>query len=180
MAIEKINSVCSGGGTEIYSPLKDIYDSFDPYSPLEKHVYLLTDGDVYSIDNVIELIYDNSDNYTLHSFGFGSDVSTELVIRSAQAGGGIYYFIHQDDSVEQINEKIVNAMCKVFEPKIYLGLPVMSVEDPDTVYEFPSLVDSNQLLYHGDYFTYFKIVKNKDDKLKGNIAFKMTQDGKIC
>jgi hypothetical protein len=178
LAIEKINAVSSGGGTEIYSPLSNIYDCFDPYCPLEKHIYLLTDGDVCSIDDMIELIYDNSQNYTLHSFGFGSDVSTDLVIRSAQAGGGIYYFIHQDDTVDQINAKIVNAMCKVFEPKIHLGLPIMSVEDPDTIYEYPSLLDSNQLLYHGDYFTYFKIIKNNDDKLKGNIAFKLTQDGK--
>jgi hypothetical protein len=179
-ALKEITKVEVGGGTEILEPLVDIYtNSKEEESDLERHIFILTDGDVFSVDEMIKTISENSHKWALHCFGFGNDVNTNLVIRSAQAGGGMYYFIHENDTEEQVNAKIINAMCKMFEPKISLGLPVMSVQDPNTIYEHPTLMDCNKLLYHGDYFTYFKIIKDTGSGLSGRLFFKLTQDGMI-
>jgi hypothetical protein len=122
-AIKKVSQITPGGGTEIFEPLEDIYRNYDKYTKLERHIYMLTDGEVFEIGPLIKLIEKNNKIFTLHCFGFGNKVSTELVIKSAHAGNGMHYFIHEKETVDEINSKIVNAMCKIFEPKILLGLP---------------------------------------------------------
>ena len=49
-------------------------------SELDKHVYLLTDGQVSNTDKVVQLIRDNNSKFTVYSVGVGSSVSTELVV----------------------------------------------------------------------------------------------------
>ena len=44
------------GGTEIYSPLKDIFGRTKPIDCAETHVFLLTDGAVSNTQGVIDLV----------------------------------------------------------------------------------------------------------------------------
>ena len=80
------------GGTEIYSPLKEIF-AHPQKKGMTRHVFLLTDGAVFNPQEVIDLIKDGCHSATLHAFGVGSGASTELVKGAARAGRGKHYFI---------------------------------------------------------------------------------------
>ena len=70
------------GGTEIFKPLKAIF-SEKSTSKMEKHVYLISDGCVFNHEEVIKLIRNNCIHHTLHAFGIGNGVSTDLIIQAA-------------------------------------------------------------------------------------------------
>jgi hypothetical protein len=179
-AIKKVSEITPGGGTEIFEALEDIYRNYDKHTKLERHIYMLTDGEVFEINPLIELIKKNNKIFTFHCFGFGNEVSTELVIKSAQAGNGMHYFIHEKETMDEINSKIVNAMCKIFEPKITVGLPVLTEKVSNLVFDYPNLTQRSKPLYHGEYFTYFMIVRTGDEKLSGNLLFILTEDGTVA
>lgn len=67
------------GGTEIWQPLDHIFRNKGS-SDLQRHVYLLTDGCVSNTDEVVSLISKNSNEFSLHAFGIGGGVSTDLII----------------------------------------------------------------------------------------------------
>ena len=67
----------------------------------EWKVYLLTDGEVGNTQSIIDLIRSNRVNMKVHSFGIGDGVSTELIKKSAQAGGGHFYFILDPNDIEK-------------------------------------------------------------------------------
>ena len=80
------------GGTEIYEPLDDIFNStYDPSIP--RHIFLLTDGAVFNPEEVIKLIHRNASSARVHTFGIGSGASKDLIRGCAKAGGGNCYFI---------------------------------------------------------------------------------------
>ena len=94
------------GGTEILKPLLEIYkQDVDLYLP--RHIYLLTDGAVSNTEMVVSLIRNYRDISTVHTFGIGSGVSTELVKNCALAGKGHYTFI---DNLEEIETKVMQSI----------------------------------------------------------------------
>ena len=72
---------------------------------------MLTDGAVEDTEKVVQLIRQNRANSTVHTFGIGSGVSTELVKNCAAAGKGHYTFI---DKPEEIEHKVMEAIQKDF------------------------------------------------------------------
>ncbi|CDW72317.1 UNKNOWN [Stylonychia lemnae] len=98
------------GGTEIAQPLFEIFSQI-PDENLPRHIYLLTDGEVSNTEEVIELVKDNRNNSTVHTFGIGDGVSTELIKKCAMVGGGHYSFI---DNPHEIEEKVIAALQKNF------------------------------------------------------------------
>ena len=77
--VKKILEIINGlqanmGGTNISSPLKDIFESkvYDNI-PLAKNIFLLTDGQVYNRELCINLISVNSDRFRIHAMGIGKD-----------------------------------------------------------------------------------------------------------
>lgn len=92
-AVQKVSRFTARmGGTEIYAPLKAIFEQ--PLDEnLHRHIYLLTDGAVSDTEAVVELIKSNSNKTCVHTFGIGSGVSTELIKECAVAGRGHYSFI---------------------------------------------------------------------------------------
>jgi hypothetical protein len=103
------------GGTEIYAPLATIFSqpiiSRASKSPLDRHLFLLTDGAVSNTELVVDLIRQHSVNggTKVHTFGIGSGVSTELVKRAAMAGCGHFYFIND---MQEIDRKVIDAVQK--------------------------------------------------------------------
>ena len=67
------------GGTEIFEPLHNIFADNKQKEDLDKHVYLITDGQVFNPEDVVRLIKDNNKKFTVHTFGIGSGVSTQLI-----------------------------------------------------------------------------------------------------
>ena len=98
------------GGTELYQPIQDILSQ--PTDPsLPRHLYLLTDGEVFDTQKIIDMIRVNRDTTTVHSFGIGDGVSTELIKNSASAGKGHYSFIMNPEEIER---KVLEALQKDF------------------------------------------------------------------
>lgn len=91
----------------------------------------------------------------------------------------MHYFIHEGETIDEINSKIVNAMCKIFEPKIFIDLPKLSGLEENCEFDYPNLAQCSKLLYHGEYFTYFKVIRTEDKKLSGKLIFRLTEEGTI-
>jgi hypothetical protein len=72
------------GGTEIYRPLDEIFNS----NIENKRIFLLTDGEVDNPNKVIDLITNKCLNSgdKVFSFGVGNDCDKELIKKSAEAG----------------------------------------------------------------------------------------------
>ena len=96
------------GGTEILEPLKHIFTTSKTDTGLSKQVYLLTDGQISNEEGVLNLITENSDKFTVHSFGIGSGVSTQLIIKSAENGHGEHYFVN--DHAEGLNQCVIESL----------------------------------------------------------------------
>ena len=66
----------SYSGTDIYSPLKHIFDMGQPEDCIETQIFLLTAGDVHNFQEVVDMIASNSNsNHRLHTFGIGKSVN---------------------------------------------------------------------------------------------------------
>ena len=61
------------GGTNIYSPLKYIYDSYKKHEEinLPRYIFLLTDGEINNKKEVLEIIEQNNSKYKIFSIGIG-------------------------------------------------------------------------------------------------------------
>jgi ubiquitin len=159
------------GGTEILSPLKYIFDSRDKSSTLSKHVYLLTDGEVFDPQECVSAIEENNQHFSVHTFGIGSGASTELINDCARAGRGKAYYT--GDNADGLKRMVVDALCKAFEPKITITQKDLAING-DKIFESPALSQLSSLVCHSEYFTYFCIVNNiAKDKLKGALSLKM-------
>ena len=161
------------GGTEIYMPLKSLFDKKDSHEELEKHVYLITDGQVSNTNDVIKLINTNNSKFTVHTFGIGDGVSTDLIIKCARAGRGKYYFA--DGSANGLQEKVIDALCKAFEPSVEFEKQEQTLNGTPFV-EFPKFPNLQNKVYHGDYFIYSALInKLSEEALLGKLNFTFTR-----
>jgi len=161
------------GGTEIFNPLHSIFASNETSDHLNKHVYLITDGQVFNPDDVIELIRDNNNDFTVHTFGIGSGVSTTLVTECAKAGRGKPYFVN--DKAEGLQRKVIDALCKAFETSFSFDKQELIINGTKFA-QHPEFEKLTNKLYHGDYFTYSTLVNDlSKDTLNGSLDFSFTR-----
>ena len=105
------------GGTDIYSPLKDIYDSFEIYDSikLSKNIFLLTDGYVQDKENTLALIENNNNYFSIYSFGIGHNFDKELIENAGIIGKGHYNFC---PNLLELNKIIVSEINTIIHPYI--------------------------------------------------------------
>ena len=60
------------------------------------------------------LIAQFSNEFTLHAYGIGNGVSTQLVINAANSGKGEYYFVN--DKAEGLNKCVIDGLSAAMEP----------------------------------------------------------------
>lgn len=94
------------GGTEIFDPLSFIYESMEVLDGFSRNIFLITDGDVSNVDQVLELIQNNRHNGVLYTLGIGSGVSKRLIEEGAARGNGKCEFV-SDISETQNKAKIL-------------------------------------------------------------------------
>jgi len=89
------------GGTEIYNPLKEIFNQ-KPIENYQKVVFLLTDGSVSHPEQIIKLVEQNCNEKQNRVFtvGIGNGCSSYLVTKSAKSGQGKHVFIKDSEDVE--------------------------------------------------------------------------------
>jgi len=96
------------GGTNIHDPLQDLYSRSTDNSVGMTHIMLLTDGAIWDTNRVVDLVKNNTSNFQrVHTFGVGSGADEALIKRCAFAGFGNYYFVYDEN---QIEEKVVTAI----------------------------------------------------------------------
>ena len=99
------------GGTEIYSPMKNIFELGKAKECAETHIYLLTDGAVFNTNSVVELVSQNANmQQRVHTFGIGNGASEDLIKNCAFKGLGNYYFIYNEDEIQETVIKSLTRM----------------------------------------------------------------------
>ncbi|CAG8573614.1 26220_t:CDS:2 [Dentiscutata erythropus] len=105
------------GGTEIYNPLKWVFENSSKDMPTS--VFLLTDGQVYNVDQIVELIKSSEekkkDDLRLFSIGIGNSVSHHLVESVSRAGKGYAQFVTY---TERMDKKIIGMLKNAIKPPI--------------------------------------------------------------
>ena len=105
------------GGTNISSPLREIYNSDNVYSKinLSKNILILTDGEVDNRNECINLIATNSNKFRIHSIGIGSSFDKILIEKCGKLGKGTSSFV---ENVENINSVVIDTLNKGLRPYI--------------------------------------------------------------
>ncbi|CAG8596147.1 18808_t:CDS:2 [Rhizophagus irregularis] len=97
------------GGTEVFSALKWTFENSRDDMPTS--VFFLTDGGVWNVDQIVELVRENEekkkDDLRLFSLGIGDSVSHNLVESIARAGKGYSQFVTND---ERIDKKVIGML----------------------------------------------------------------------
>ena len=103
------------GGTEIYSPLRDIFQLAKPAPSYLRQVFVLTDGDVSNASSIISLVKQNNAQGRVFSLGIGSSSSRYLVKGIARAGCGTAAFANQN---EDLRGKVMAQLKNALQPAI--------------------------------------------------------------
>lgn len=122
------------GGTEIYRPLDDIFNqkSIPGYN---KQIFLLTDGEVDSPKEVVELIRKNNRHNRVHSIGFGNGADKYLISESAKAGKGLHKFLQLSDDLSEV---VINMLSCSITPTLNDFQITYDKSVFETVYPQPS------------------------------------------
>ena len=101
------------GGTDIYAPLKYIYESSKKYNKilLPRNIFLLTDGEIDNKDDTLKLIEKNSSEYSIYSFGIGNDFDKDLIKNAGIIGKGNYAFCRKIEGLNQVIASTLNNIC---------------------------------------------------------------------
>ena len=113
--IEKLDA--NMGGTEIYDPLLNIYDSYETYDKihLPKYIFLLTDGEIDNKESVIRIIEENNMKFWIYSIGIGNSYDKDLIKNAGIIGKGNYNFC---ENLENLNSVVVSEIRKTILPFI--------------------------------------------------------------
>eukprot|EP00347_Sterkiella_histriomuscorum_P020358 403338114 len=139
-------------GTEIYRPVKEILETKPIHPKFTRHLYLITDGEISDTNKLIDLIKQHRDTTTVHCFGIGDGVSTELVKFCASAGKGHYYFI---TNPKEIEKKVVDTLRKNFLR--YIVVKNLNLLDDKKKLIEKLVVEDN--LAHGEKFNIIRLLK---------------------
>ena len=147
------------GGTDIYSPLKDIYDSYTIYDKinLPKNIFLLTDGEIVDKNKTLNIIEKNSSKFAVFSIGIGSYFDQDLIKNAGILGKGSYNFCKD---INKLNSIIANEISRAISPFI-------SEIKINTSLDNSNLLDNNfipKIMRDNEIINLNYIVNNKDKK----------------
>lgn len=101
------------GGTNIYNPLDNIYQSESAHG--QRQIFIMTDGEVNDVESVLELISRNSNKNRCFTIGIGRGCDAGLVEGMANASGGKSDFVQEGDS---ISEKVIPQLQSSLHPSL--------------------------------------------------------------
>src|SRR5437764_17795 len=105
------------GGTEIYKPIKWTFDN--QLKDMTTTLFLLTDGEVWGVNKIVELINQNvkksENDLRIFTLGIGDNVSHNLVESVARAGNGYAQFV---TNKERMDKKILGMLKNAVKPPV--------------------------------------------------------------
>jgi hypothetical protein len=159
------------GGTDISSPLKDIFSSKD-YDDIKlgRNLFILTDGEVNNREECLELISMNCEKFKVHAIGIGSSFDKKLIQNAGIQGKGSYHFVN---NVSDVNSIIIQSLSKCLRK--YLLNTKLSLDKVKPEYEF---LPKNSFIYPDEILNYYFMIKgkNNDQNIQINFeSFKKTE-----
>ena len=147
------------GGTELYSPLKNIYGNkiYEKYN-MNRYIILLTDGEIVDKENTLNLIGSHSNEFIFNSIGIGF-CDKDLIERSALVGNGYSFFI---DNLDNLNKVIIS-----FLEKTQSEIIIECKSNQENIIE-----DKNQkYIKINDFFRHGIIIDNINKGVNFNIKY---------
>ena len=152
------------GGTDISSPLNEIFNSKDYDNiNLGRNLFILTDGEVDNREECLELIAMNSDKFKVHAIGIGSSFDKQLIQNAGILGNGSYHFV---TNVSNVNSVIIQSLSKCL--RNYLLNVKLSLDKITPEYEYLS---KNNFFYPDEILNYYFIIKGKNNNENIQINF---------
>ena len=107
------------GGTDIYHPLKSIFDSpqFDGDDSYMKQIFLITDGEVYNTDEIIKLVHQNRSKCRIFTVGIG-EADPGIIENLAHITQGASTFIDTKDDLETYEMKMIDLLEASLSPAL--------------------------------------------------------------
>ena len=174
--IEVINNLDADmGGTNIGSPLKDIYESDYSNIKLSKNILILTDGQVNNREECVDLITKNSNQFRVHAIGIGAYFDKLLIERSGKLGKGSSSFVR---NITNINLAVIDTLNKCLRPYItdidfYFNNYQKNIKNNIIIVK-----PDNNFSYQDEIISYSFILKRKDmidiDKLLESINIEIS------
>ena len=164
------------GGTDIYNPLKYIYDSSENYEKinLQKNIFLLTDGQISDKDRTLDLIEDNSLSFRIYSIGIGKYFDEDLIKNAGVLGKGNYNFCPNLDNLNSIIASEINKCCSPLITDLKINCSFDNYNLINNI--IPSFIVDNGII--NLYFILKKEV-NTEKKIKLGIKYKDNEENKI-
>ena len=172
--IEKLKA--NKGCTDIYSPLKSIYDSSDYDNiNLPKNIFLLTDGEIDDKDKTLRIIEENSNEFFIYSIGIGKDFDKDLIKNAGNLGKGNYDFCSDIKNLNQIIVKNIKNSSKKYSYDFEFNA------DLDQKNNLFKLKEKKLVLRNNKIINIKNIIednKEKNEKIKLNIKYKVYNNEK--
>ncbi|MET3575800.1 VWA domain-containing protein [Bhargavaea ullalensis] len=114
-ALESIQSVITGGGTDLFPAVRLAVERLSEADAQRKHVILLTDGmsaEGGDYEGVLKQAASN--NITVSSVAIGSDADRVLLSRLADLGSGRFYDVRDADAVPAILSRETAMLSRTF------------------------------------------------------------------
>ncbi|XP_055344229.1 von Willebrand factor A domain-containing protein 5A-like [Paramacrobiotus metropolitanus] len=162
------------GGTEILEPLKKIFATA-PVSGFSRQLFVLTDGEVFNTEEVINIVKKNASSSRVFSFGIGDSCSRSLVNGIALAGNGKSEYCKHGEILE---DKIGRHLERALQPAVVQAS--VSWEGVKNVQQVPYVLPpvfrgDRQIAYAffemGDTEQTPKVVLQLKDQLKNETGF---------
>ena len=143
------------GGTDISSPLKEIFNSKD-YDEinLARNLFILTDGEVNNREECLNLIATNSEKFKIHAIGIGSSFDKLLIQNAGLQGRGTYHFVQ---NVSDVNSIIIQALSKCL--RNYSLNNKINLEEIKPIYDY---IPKMNFIYPDEILNYYFILKGKN------------------
>jgi hypothetical protein len=158
------------GGTDIYQPLKNIYENNNIYNEIKlpKNIFLLTDGEIENKKETLELIEKYSSEFSIFSIGIGNSFDKDLIKNSGIIGKGGFNFC---PNLEGLNSIIINEIDKCVSSYIS-NFNMKSSLDEKHLYKtfnIPEIVRNNQIINLG--YIIEDDSNKKDNKIKIDLEY---------
>ena len=162
------------GGTNIYDPLKNIYEDkiYDDIK-LNRKIFLLTDGQIENRDKTLELIKGNNSKFNIFAIGIGNDFDEYLIKTAGYYGKGSYNYCRDMNELNSIIAREINNINNSWVSNFKINCNL----DNENILK---KTENKQIIRNGDILNYKYIIPRKTvDKINIEINYVLNEKEEI-